>query len=202
MPRTKEQNRKILDQRKKDIIKCAINVFSVKDYKSATIDDITKSLKISHGLFYHYFKNKTDLIKGIVEYADGAVMSKFKEIANNYTEEEFFYNYFSLFISLLKDQETALMINFLSHVMSEEVLKNPASQQTILDKFYSSFVYKNVKLMSEKGKLIQSVGSTFKLMIVITRGLISLALDNKLDKGIISPKNILKSVFIIEGEEE
>lgn len=39
-------------------------------------------------------------------------------------------------------------------------------------------------------------------MIVITRGLISLALDNKLDKGIISPKNILKSVFIIEGEEE
>ena len=56
--------------------------------------------------------------------------------------------------------------------------------------------------MSEKGKLIQSVGSTFKLMIVITRGLIALALDNKLDKGIISPKNILKSVFIIEGEED
>jgi hypothetical protein len=86
--------------------------------------------------------------------------------------------------------------------MSEEVLKNPTSQQTILDKFHSSFFYKNVKLMSEKGKLIQSVGSTFKLMIVTTRGLIALALDHELDKGIISPKNILKSVFIIEGEEE
>ena len=202
MPRTKEQNRKILDQRRKDIIKCAINVFSVKDYKSATIDDITSSLNISHGLFYHYFKNKTDLIKGIVEYADDAVMSKFQQIANQYVEEEFFYNYLTLFINLLKDKETALMINFLSHVMSEEVLKNGANQQTILDRFHSSFFYKNVKAMSEKGKLIQSVGSTFKLMIVINRGLIALALDNKLDKGVINAKNILKACFVVEGEEE
>ena len=202
MPRTKEQNRKILDQRRKDIIKCAINVFSVKDYKSATIDDITSSLKISHGLFYHYFKNKADLIKGIVEYADDAVMSKFKQIAEKYVEEEFFYNYLTLFISLLKDQETALMINFLSHVMSEEVLKDGVNQQTILDRFHTSFFYKNVKAMSEKGKLIQSVGSTFKLMIVITRGLIALGLDNKLDKGVINAKNILKACFLVEGDEE
>ena len=59
----------------------AVDLHSVQDYKNTKIDDITKTLNISHGLFYHYFKNKTDLIKGIVEYADGAVMSKFKEIA-------------------------------------------------------------------------------------------------------------------------
>jgi hypothetical protein len=68
-------------------------------------------------------------------------MSKFQQIADQYVEEEFFYNYLTLFINLLKDKETALMINFLSHVMSEEVLKNGANQQTILDKLLSAFLH-------------------------------------------------------------
>jgi hypothetical protein len=61
MPRTREQNKRILEQRKNEIIESAITIFTVKDYKDVTIDDITNKLNISHGLFYHYFKSKKEV---------------------------------------------------------------------------------------------------------------------------------------------
>ena len=201
MPRTKEQNQKILDKRKQEIIRCAITIFTAKDYKSATVDDITKKLKISHGLFYHYFKNKDDLIKTIVDYADQTIMISFKKIAENYSGEEFLLQYFALFINLLKNRETALFIHFLNSVIKDEIEKTSRKRDSILEKFYNSIVYKNIKELSLEGKLIQSIESTFKLLIIITNGLCALAVEDKIKKANISPRSIVKSLVKISDEE-
>ena len=201
MPRTKEQNQKILDKRKQEIIHCAITIFTVKDYKSATVDDITKKLKISHGLFYHYFKNKDDLIKTIVDYANQTIMISFKKIAENYSGEEFLLQYFALFINLLKNRETALFIRFLNSVIKDEIEKPSRKRDTILEKFYNSIVYKNIKELSLEGKLIQNIESTFKLLIIITNGLCALAVEDKIKKANISPRSIVKSIVKISDEE-
>lgn len=201
MPRTKEQNQKILDKRKQEIIHCAITIFTVKDYKSATVDEITKKLKISHGLFYHYFKNKDDLIKTIVDYANQTIMISFKKIAENYSGEEFLLQYFALFINLLKNRETALFIRFLNSVIKDEIEKPSRKRDTILEKFYNSIVYKNIKELSLEGKLIQSIESTFKLLIIITNGLSALAVEDKIKKANISPRSIVKSIVKISDEE-
>ena len=61
MPRRKEDFIKQVEERKETIYKAALPLFSLKGYDSVSIDDITKSAKCSHGLFYHYFNSKQDL---------------------------------------------------------------------------------------------------------------------------------------------
>ena len=61
MPKTKPQCEQIKDKRRKDLIKTATRIFAFENYKSVTIDDITTELNWSHGLFYHYYKNKEQL---------------------------------------------------------------------------------------------------------------------------------------------
>ena len=42
---------------------CGKHTNCEKGYDNATVDDIVKKAKCSHGLFYHYFKNKKEIFK-------------------------------------------------------------------------------------------------------------------------------------------
>ena len=55
------------DMRKNDLIISALKMFCKKGYHSTTINDIVKKAKCSHGLFYHYFKNKKELFDAVCE---------------------------------------------------------------------------------------------------------------------------------------
>ena len=65
MPRTEEQNKLIKDRRRAKIVRAAIRVFSEKGYDKVAVDDITKAAKCSHGLFYHYFESKAEIMIAI-----------------------------------------------------------------------------------------------------------------------------------------
>ncbi|NLM13212.1 MAG: TetR/AcrR family transcriptional regulator [Epulopiscium sp.] len=55
------------EERKKEIVKAAMELFMTKGYKNTTISDITKKLKISHGLLYYHFKSKEQVLaEGII----------------------------------------------------------------------------------------------------------------------------------------
>jgi AcrR family transcriptional regulator len=45
---------------------CAMEVFSEIGYTKATVKDITTRANVGHGTFYHYFKNKNDLLDQLV----------------------------------------------------------------------------------------------------------------------------------------
>ena len=53
--------------RKTQIIKSALTVFCVKGYEATTVDDIVKKAGCSHGLFYHYFKNKQEVFEAVIK---------------------------------------------------------------------------------------------------------------------------------------
>lgn len=55
------------DIRKNNLVLSALKVFCEKGYHSATINDIVKKAKCSHGLFYHYFNNKKELFDAVCE---------------------------------------------------------------------------------------------------------------------------------------
>ena len=55
------------EARKNDIVQAALKVFCEKGYGGTTINDIVKKAKCSHGLFYHYFKNKKELFDAVCE---------------------------------------------------------------------------------------------------------------------------------------
>ena len=55
------------DIRKNKLILSGLKVFCKKGYDGATINDIVKNAKCSHGLFYHYFDNKKQLFDAVCE---------------------------------------------------------------------------------------------------------------------------------------
>lgn len=78
MPKTREQNQLIKDERKAMILNTALRLFAIRGYDSVVVNDITKEANISHGLFYHYFKNKAELFIELVEIAEERTAKKRK----------------------------------------------------------------------------------------------------------------------------
>jgi AcrR family transcriptional regulator len=55
------------EQRKKELIKVGLRLFSENGYDATSIRDIAKGAGVTEGLIYHYFRGKKDLLKEIVE---------------------------------------------------------------------------------------------------------------------------------------
>jgi AcrR family transcriptional regulator len=67
MPKTREQNEAIKQKRRHKIMVTALKLFATNGFDKITIDDIVKTANCSHGLFYHYFKDKEEIFKSISE---------------------------------------------------------------------------------------------------------------------------------------
>ncbi len=53
-------------QRRNEIIEAAARVFSEKGYHSTGIADIAAELRMGHGTFYRYFRNKLDIFETVI----------------------------------------------------------------------------------------------------------------------------------------
>jgi AcrR family transcriptional regulator len=53
--------------RRQELLDAAEAVFSEKGYDNTTIGDVVAKLKVAHGLFYYYFKSKSDALSAIIE---------------------------------------------------------------------------------------------------------------------------------------
>jgi len=78
MPRNKEQNEKVKDERREQILAAALGLFAGKGLSATRITDITERTGISQGLIYHYFPSKeaifTELIgKGLSNLNEAAI---------------------------------------------------------------------------------------------------------------------------------
>lgn len=85
----------------KKIIDSAIKLFSKNWYSSVSIAAICRKAKISNGLFYHYFQNKEELIKHILEKTVNEIEQLLQKINGNDLKEKIdnlinsLYNYTS-----------------------------------------------------------------------------------------------------------
>jgi AcrR family transcriptional regulator len=66
MPRNKEANQRVRDERREQIMSAALNLFAVKGLAATRISDISKASGISQGLIYHYFSSKEDLFTRLI----------------------------------------------------------------------------------------------------------------------------------------
>ena len=82
MPRTKEQFQKMRDARKERILLESAKAFAIEGYDSVTVDKIVEKAKCSHGLFYHYFKNKEDIYKALLARLTLDKFDKYQESLN------------------------------------------------------------------------------------------------------------------------
>ena len=52
-------------ERRKSILRAAVDVFSRKGYHGCRIADVAKEAGVAYGLVYHYFKNKDELLENV-----------------------------------------------------------------------------------------------------------------------------------------
>ena len=56
------------EEKKQNIIKCALKEFADKGYEQASTNTIVKEAGISKGILFHYFKTKRDLYRYVIFY--------------------------------------------------------------------------------------------------------------------------------------
>ena len=54
------------EERKNEILDAVENLFAVKGYEAATINDILAAVNIAKGTFYYYFKSKEDVLDALI----------------------------------------------------------------------------------------------------------------------------------------
>ncbi len=52
-------------ERRKSILRAAVDVFSRKGYQGCRIADVAREAGVAYGLVYHYFKNKDELLEDV-----------------------------------------------------------------------------------------------------------------------------------------
>ncbi len=67
-------------EKKEQIIQASLELFAKKGFYTTTIPDIAKSLKMSVGNMYNYFKSKDVLAKEIIKFISSYLGKKLKEI--------------------------------------------------------------------------------------------------------------------------
>jgi AcrR family transcriptional regulator len=78
MPRNKEANQKVKDERREQILAAALELFAKRGLASTRISDISAKTGISQGLIYHYYKSKEEvfitLINDAIEKMNNAAL--------------------------------------------------------------------------------------------------------------------------------
>jgi TetR/AcrR family transcriptional regulator, fatty acid metabolism regulator protein len=68
--------------RRRTILRAAIEVFAKKGYHGCRIADVAREAGVAYGLVYHYFKNKEELLQSVFESGWGNFMGRLREVAD------------------------------------------------------------------------------------------------------------------------
>ncbi|UOQ46371.1 TetR/AcrR family transcriptional regulator [Halobacillus salinarum] len=74
MPRTPQENERIRQLAKKNILEAGMKLFINKGYHATSISNIAEQAGISKGLLYNYFKGKEEILATMVETRVGEIM--------------------------------------------------------------------------------------------------------------------------------
>jgi TetR/AcrR family fatty acid metabolism transcriptional regulator len=69
------------EERRRAILKAAVEVFSKKGYPGCRIADVAREANVAYGLVYHYFKNKDELLESVFESGWHAFVARVTEAA-------------------------------------------------------------------------------------------------------------------------
>ncbi|MDR1961606.1 MAG: TetR/AcrR family transcriptional regulator [Gracilibacteraceae bacterium] len=58
---------KPVEERRQEIIDTARRLFVANGFEKTQVADISKSMNVAHGLIYHYFKSKTDILFAVID---------------------------------------------------------------------------------------------------------------------------------------
>lgn len=126
MPKSEDENQKIRDEQRTNILRAAMSVFAQKG-SAATMAEIAAEAKISQGLSYRYFPSKEAMLATLVKEAaqsGGGPAARVKKIQGTPGER------LALLVSyILNDRrERPQYYQFLYQVLADETIKSDLKQ--------------------------------------------------------------------------
>ncbi|RKI12917.1 TetR/AcrR family transcriptional regulator [Corallococcus sp. AB030] len=70
-------------ERRRTILRAAIDVFARKGYHGCRIADVAKEAGVAYGLVYHYFKNKDELLETVFETGWSGFIARARAVAES-----------------------------------------------------------------------------------------------------------------------
>jgi TetR/AcrR family fatty acid metabolism transcriptional regulator len=68
-------------ERRRTILRAAIDVFAEKGYHGCRIADVAQQAGVAYGLVYHYFQNKDELLKSVFDVGWSGFVARIREAA-------------------------------------------------------------------------------------------------------------------------
>jgi AcrR family transcriptional regulator len=78
--RTHSEDKELVQERRKYIVKNSIRTFVKKGYARTNVEDLLKASKMGRGTFYHYLGSKEDIVYLIVQYTEASTKKLMEEI--------------------------------------------------------------------------------------------------------------------------
>lgn len=199
MPKTKEQNEKIKSQRKQAIITSALELFATKGFENTSIDDIAKFVNCSHGLIYHYYKSKYEILDVILVFGEKWVNSFLIEQLSiegnaydkvlNLTEK--------LIVSLSNDKKLS---NYFKVVLEAIIFQQTKTESTLFDKLINSQHFSRLIEIINQGKeegifINKDTDKLLKYYLMILKGILVDAIQHHYF-GTLDDANIIVNLLV------
>lgn len=192
MPRTPEANQFVKDKKKKLILMTALRLFCLQGYENVTMDRIAKQAKISHGLIYHYFTKKSDILAELIEESK----IKFSQIFNfesikNLKGADFYQSFTEFIISAVSLGEDYAY--FISLYLNFKISPN------LYEQFGSASYFKsleeNFKIAQDEGKFQQGNPKEFLICYFFLLKAITMSAIYSHNKNTIPSAEVVLNLF-------
>lgn len=170
MPRTKDQNELIKQQRDAQILNSALYLFSMKGFDGTTLDELSNLSKCSHGLLYHYYPSKIDLYNAVIEkVANPLSATLVKDINFNQKAKFVMIDIIDHFLDALKSQndEYAWAINLLLNIRLQTGFKLMPTAKETTTKIYD-FLYESIEKGKEEGDFNKNRNSKEQVISIVS----------------------------------
>ncbi|MCR1899817.1 TetR/AcrR family transcriptional regulator [Irregularibacter muris] len=131
---SKERNKMIREERRKQILDAALILFDEKGYRKTRVSDIADRIGVSKALVFKYFPKKIDIFIAITEYIESCLV----EVLNGATPTDSLKNFGLKLTSTTKDYIPPMRIYIATFIrgelpaeMKENFLRNNFSRKWI-----------------------------------------------------------------------
>ena len=175
MPRTKEQNELIKQQREHQILLSALYLFSYKGYDAVTLDELSDAANCSHGLIYHYYPSKQHLYDALIEKIVNPMIAKL--VSNfDYKQKAKFVmiDILDSYLRALKssNDEFAWAINLILNVRLQSDFNQMLAAKEASNKIYQ-FMYETIERGKKEGDFRENRDSKEQIisLVAVMKGL-------------------------------
>lgn len=198
MPRTREDNQRIKDDRREQILHSALYVFAAKGLNAAKISDIAERSGISQGLMYRYYASKEEifvaLIRTAIERMNKAATQL--ELMQEPAGTKVDLAIGELFKGLDSNKETALYYLLLTQAAVSEAVPQEAKDLLKTKNLVQHKVMQNIFLQGQKDGVINEFScSDLSLLFWATINGLALIKAVRGDDFKLPSKEIFRNMF-------